>query len=240
MKRFGLIGLAILIVLAFLAIRIIGKLDPLVQETIESVGSELTGTDVALKAVSIDLGKGSATLTGLKIANPEGYRIDSALVLNRVSVALDLASLTGPVIVLNEVAVRGVRLNVEQSGTKSNLTELLAQVKANSSKGSDSMKTESADAEPVRLALRNFVFANTEASLESDFEEKRSISVPDIERNNIGTAESGLTPEELGAALLQAVLEEVQGAVAGHLTEQGKRALEDKLREKIGLPGREE
>ncbi len=237
MKKLGLVALAVVVVIGIAVFTLLDNLDSLVKGTIEKVGTELTGTAVSLDAVAVDLGKGSASLQGLTIDNPRGYTSDYAFNLKEVTVAIDLASLKGAVIVLNEVIVRGARLNAEQKGESSNLSELLANVEANAKESSTETEQapqgESAD---VRLALKRFVFANTKATLITEVEKPKSIKVPDVRRRNIGTPEQGLTPEQLGDALLEAVLEEVEAAVAAHIADLAKEALKDKIREEIGLP----
>ena len=173
----------------------------------------------------------------MRIDNPSGYDSDYAFLLEKVSVALDIASLSGPVIILNEVTVKGARLNAEQRGESTNLSDLLAQVKANA-KPTEKTATEepSGETTDVRLALKKFIFANTGATLISEVQEPKSIKVPDVRRKNIGTPQQGLSPEQLGDALLQAVLDEVQDAVTDYLADMAKDAAKDKLMEKIGLP----
>jgi hypothetical protein len=237
MKKFGAVALALILIIGFAAFTLLGNLDSIVEKAIEDVGTELTGTGVHLDGVEIDLGKGSATLHGLKIDNPSGYDSSYAFLLEKVSVALDIASLSGPVIILNEVTVEGARLNAEQRGDSTNLSDLLAQVKANAKPTDESATKEpSSETADVRLALKKFIFANTEATLISEVQEPKSIKVPDVRRNNIGTPQQGLSPEQLGDALLQAVLDEVQDAVTDYLVDLAKDSAKDKLMEKIGLP----
>ena len=201
------------------------------------MGTELTGTKVSLEGTTIDLTTGGATLQGLTIDNPRGYSSDYAFYLEEVTVAIDLASLKNPVIVLKEVVVRGSRLNAEQKGETSNLSDILANVKANSktadTTGQEQPAGESAE---IRLALNRFVFANTKAQLITETEGTRTIKVPDVRRKNIGNANKGLTPEQLGDDLLQAMLEEVEAAVADYIADLAKEALKDKIRKEIGFP----
>jgi uncharacterized protein involved in outer membrane biogenesis len=240
MKKLGIIGLAAVIFIGFFTFRLLGNLDSIVEETIEKIGTELTGTRVELEGVEIDLATGSATLRGLKIENPDGYKSGHAFLLKKISVGLDLKSLSGPVIVINEVIIRGADLNVEQRGERNNLSDLLAQVEANSKKSNaGAAKEPTPESGDVRLALKKLVFADTQATLIGGTSENKSIKVPDVKRSNIGSPQKGLTPEQLGNALLQAVLEEVESAVSIYLADLAKQALTDKVREKIGFPSRE-
>lgn len=237
MKKLAITALAVILALSVLALFLLDNLDSIVKDTIEDIGTELTGTSVTLEGSTIDLVKGSATLNGLTIDNPKGYDSDYAFYMKEVTVAIDLASLKNPVIVLKEVVVRGSRLNAEQKGESSNLSDLLANVEANSKASDASGKEQPAgDSAEIRLALKRFVFANTEAKLITETQGEKSIKVPDVRRKNMGTAKQGLTPEQLGDELLQAVLEEVEAAVADYVADLAKEALKDKIREEIGFP----
>ncbi len=79
------------------------------------------------------------------------------------------------------------------------------------------------------------MFAGTQAQIISEAQGEASLNVPDVRRQNIGDPKTGLTPEELAEALLQAVVTEVENAVAAHLADLAKDAVEQKIREKIGL-----
>jgi hypothetical protein len=242
MKKFAIFAVGLLAVIAVAAYLLLGNLDNIVENAVEDIGTELTGTEVSLEEVELELAKGSATLQGLRIDNPEGYSSDYAFLLKKITVAINPASLGKPVIELDEVIVRGARLNVEQRGDTNNLTDLLAKVEKNTSQSAGGQAESAPPSEAtdeVRLALKRFVFANTKATLVNGTDGNKAIKVPDVKRNNIGSSAQGLTPEQLGDALLQAVLEEVEAAVADHLASLAKEAVKDSIRDKLGLPDKE-
>jgi len=238
MKKFGLIALGLVVILGIAVYMLLGNLDGLVKNTIENVGTELTGTRVQLSGVEINLGNGSATLRGLEIDNPPGYTSDYAFELDRVTVAIDLSSLSGSVIVLNEVTVEGARLNAEQKAASSNLSDILRQVHANAKTAEQAPVEEETPSEPseIMFAVKKFVVAGTQATVLTEVQEPITAKIPDLRRNNIGSPEAGLTPAQLGDALLGALIEEVQAAAKDILADRAMEAAKDKLREKIGLP----
>lgn len=241
MKKLAIAALGLVFIVGIFAYLLLDNLDALVENTIEKVGTELTGTGVHLDGTEIDLANGSATLRGLKIDNPSGYSSDYAFLLERVTIALDLASLKGTVIILNEIIVKGARLNAELRGKSNNLSDLLAQVEANSKQAETPPPEEPAEdtseeASEVRLAVKKFVFADTEASVISEAEGTKSLKVPDVQQTNIGDPQVGLSAAELGDALLHTVIGGVQEAVADYLAELAKEAAKDEIRKKLGLP----
>lgn len=222
-----------LVLLAAIAIYLLlGNLNSLVQGVIEDVGSEITGTAVTLKGVDIDLSSGSGELKGLEIANPRGYSTAYAFRLKRVAVGIDLKSLTGPVIALNEVTVKGARLNAEQKGQRSNLSDLLENVQRSTGEKPPAEEPTGGPTD-VRVALKKFVFANTQATVVTEVDQPREVTVPDVRRRNIGNPEKGLTPAQLGEQLVQAVLEEMKAALGSYLEAQVKEAAEKAVREQV-------
>lgn len=229
------VGLLVLVV-AIVAVYLLKNLDAIIEGVVEDVGTRLTGTAVTLEGVELDLTSGKGTLNGLVIGNPRGYSSDYAFSLDKVVVGLQPASLAKPVIIISEVTIRGARLIAEQKGEKVNLSEILDNVeKASASEPGQTTEEPTGEAEDVRLAMQEFVFADTQATVITDVKGEASLQVPDVRRSNIGDPATGLTPAQLADSLLHAVIEEVQRAVGDYLAELAKDAARDKIREKMGL-----
>ncbi len=234
---------AVVVVLGLLvavaAYYLLSNIDGFVKETIEKVGTEVTGTGVSLQSVSINLTNGSGTLSGLIIDNPPGYDSPYAFSLDQVTVAIQPSSLTKDVIVISEVTVKGANLIAEQKGTGVNLTEILDNVEAAGEKANQ----ETPPAEPapeetptdVRLMMQNFTFVGTQAKIITETKGEAVLTVPDVNRTNFGDTVTGLTPEQLGAEVTEAVIEEVQDAVEDYLEDLAKAAMQEKVKEKTGI-----
>ena len=73
------------------------RLDGAVAAVIEDTASQLLGTDVSVRGVDIDLSAGSATVAGLRVANPEGENLafssGPAFTLGEVTIAIDAGKL---------------------------------------------------------------------------------------------------------------------------------------------------
>jgi hypothetical protein len=201
-------------IVAVVAYFLLGNLDNIIKGVIEDVGSEVTGTRVSVTGVELELTSGKGRITGLTIDNPPGYSSPYAFKLTDITVGVEPASITKPVIVISEVSIKGAGLIAEQKGQNTNLSELLAN---------------------IEKASKKTAFAGTQAQIISEAQGEASLNVPDVRRQNIGDPKTGLTPEELAEALLQAVVTEVENAVAAHLADLAKDAVEQKIREKIGL-----
>ena len=237
------IAITIVIVLGLLiaaaAYYVLSNIDGFIKDSIETLGTEVTGTRVSLKSVDIDLGSGIGTLSGLVIDNPPGYDSPYAFSLDTVTVGIQPSSLTKPVIVISEVSISGANIIAEQKGAKVNLSELLDNVNAFAEEAeADEPEPEPAPDETpsdIRLMMQKFVFADTQAKVMTEVKGEAILTVPDVTRTNIGDSVAGLTPEQLGAEVTQAVVEQVEEAVQDYLEDLAKAAMQEKIKEKTGV-----
>lgn len=132
MKKFLLILLTIIILLAGGICGLYLNLESIVKASVAKYGSQLTGTEVALDGFRLSLRKGEAELKGLRIANPEGYQTPQILSLGSVYVRLDMRSLLKPVIVVEKIRIANPEIAYElKSVAHNNVSDLLAAVNKN-------------------------------------------------------------------------------------------------------------
>lgn len=132
MKKFLLILLTIIILLAGGICGLYLNLESIVKASVAKYGSQLTGTEVALDGFRLSLRKGEAELKGLRIANPEGYQTPQILSLGSVYVRLDMRSLLKPIIVVEEIRIANPEIAYElKSVAHNNVSDLLAAVNKN-------------------------------------------------------------------------------------------------------------
>jgi hypothetical protein len=101
---------------------------PSAARTAVEVGSqEALGVPAGLGGLPLSLGPNQASLgiEELSIANPEPFADSSLLEVDLASVSLDTASVLGEVVRVREVRLDGVRLNLLQKGSTSNLAWFL-------------------------------------------------------------------------------------------------------------------
>ena len=125
MKKFLLILLTIIILLAGGICGLYLNLESIVKASVAKYGSQLTGTEVALDGFRLSLRKGEAELKGLRIANPEGYQTPQILSLGSVYVRLDMRSLLKPIIVVEEIRIANPEIAYElKSVAHNNVSDL--------------------------------------------------------------------------------------------------------------------
>lgn len=112
-------GIVAVLILAFIF------RDPLIELGVKHVGSFLTGTKVTIGSFKTTL-KGSVEVRDFKVGNPEGYHKPHAIEVGSVSVKIDVGTLLKEEPIVEHVMVKGVRIDMEVKGTRSNLTEIQA------------------------------------------------------------------------------------------------------------------
>ncbi len=219
---------------------VLQNLDAIIKQVIEDVGSEVVGTPVSVANVKFTLKEGRGEIYGLRIGNPPGYSSSGAFEMDMVAVQVAPGSLAGPVIIINEVSVDGARLTAEQKGASTNLTELANGMKPASE---EPAPPPSGDPVDVRLAMEQFAFVNSEASVKTEQFGDKTLKLPAIRLSNIGDPETGLTPEQLAREMIGGVIKQAERAVGNYLEElvkdAAKKEINKKLDDKIGAENRE-
>lgn len=165
MKKFLLILLTIIILLAGGICGLYLNLESIVKASVAKYGSQLTGTEVALDGFRLSLRKGEAELKGLRIANPEGYQTPQILSLGSVYVRLDMRSLLKPVIVVEEIRIANPEIAYElKSVAHNNVSDLLAAVNKNAAAAAKPAAAKPATAKPTAAAAAKPAADQTDAT----------------------------------------------------------------------------
>lgn len=235
----GLLAVAV-VAIGILTVLVFQNLDAIIKRVIEDVGSEVVGTSVSVAEVKFTLQEGRGEIRGLRIANPPGFSSPSAFEMAEIAVQVDPKSLTGPVIVINEVLVDGAQLTAEQKGTGTNLKQLLDGMKSTGEEPAPPPDDQPSD---VRLMLEKFSFVNSAAMVKTEQLGDKSLKLPDIRMRDIGDKEVGLTPNQLAGRMLSTVIRQAERAVKDYLEnlvkDAAKKEVEKRVDEKLGTENRE-
>ena len=207
------------------------NLDGLVKDVIEQVGSEATGTAVKVGGVELSLTDGAGSITGLSIANPAGYSPNSLFTMESIGVDIDPATLADDVIVIESIVIDGARVLAEQAGSSTNIQALMDGMSAGGD-GADS--GDASGASGPMLAVQKIRFTNGNLNLKSDVFGERTLTLADFTLNNLGSADEGLTPDELGSEIAAGLLGQVKDAVKDNISDLAREAAKAKLKEKLG------
>jgi hypothetical protein len=207
--------LKIVVVLAILAAGAVwylaSNIDEIVRQLIVSVGSETVQTEVSLQSVQIDLGaESSATLKGLKIANPSGFEMPYAFELSEVGAAVDATTVSNDVIVIPNVLINGAQLTFEQIGSDINLQKLLDNMESGSSTSAETPDESATADEDILLAIGELRLAATGVTVVSDqLGRPFDFVLDDVVVRNIGRPDAGVSPDQAAEQIVDPVIDAV-------------------------------
>lgn len=215
------------------ALIVIARLDGIVQDLIERRASALTGTPVRVDAVAIQLGAGRATLRGLRVANPPGFRGPHALTLGEVEVGLDLRSLLADPLVIDTVRIIEPHVFYEVNAAgRANIDVIRDTVEArrHPADGPPAAATtpeprrrrRRSDAGGRKLIIHLLELREGQVTIDAAASggQTRTETLPAFELTAIGVKRGGASPAEAGRLILVAVARDVAVAVAADQLEK--------------------
>jgi uncharacterized protein involved in outer membrane biogenesis len=220
-----LIALLVLIVLAALAVRLF--LDSAIKKGIETVGPMLTKVEVKLDSVNVKLLTGSGKIKGLVVGNPEGFKTPYAISVGSATLALQPGSLLSDKVISKSINLQAPEITLETDLRNVNLKQILANLDAASgSEKKESRKpAEPGEAKPAKkLQVDDFLITGGKVNVSLSVLGGRSATVvlPEIHFTDLGKGPDGITPAELTAKVLRAVLDASIKAGSGAATDLGK------------------
>jgi len=197
--------------------------DKLVKTGVEKGGTFALGTPVTLQKASLTLKTGNLTLTGLDVANPEGFTKASHITqIGEISVQLDPQTATSDLVVIDHATVDGLALNLELDPENTpNFQPILDRInELTAGDGTDEPKEKTPSDLKVKINLIRItdLVVTLRMDTASGGVGERVLKLPDFEATDIGEP-NGLPPEELQGVLTKAVMEHVKNS-AGDLLPQ--------------------
>ncbi|MEO0443716.1 MAG: hypothetical protein AAFZ92_08265 [Pseudomonadota bacterium] len=223
--------LALLVILGIFVAIAFNNLNVIVEEMIETSGTETLKTAVNVAAVDIALIEGKGAINGIAVDNPGGYSNDKILTVGSVGVQLDVQSLTKDVIVIKEAYVDGVEFLAEHKNlTDTNIQALFD----NLPKGKDTANTASSSpssSADVRLMIESLRVGESKIKLATEQYGGRQFTLPSYVQTNIGNKATGLSPDQIAQAIMSSLLSRAKNAVKTQAKVIAKEALDKELDE---------
>jgi hypothetical protein len=215
----AVLGLVALLVLALIVVFF--SLNSLVKQGVETVGPQLTKVDVRLGSVSLSPFSGSGRLSGLFVGNPEGFKTESAIQVGAMKVTVELGSLLGDTVVVNEIHIHAPAITFEGGLTGNNLSKIMSNLEA-ASGGDKGAAPESTSQR--KFLVKDLVIRDGQilVSLTGLGGKLATVPLPDIHLTNIGTGGSGVSAAELTKQVMKELLASVTKAAAGAVTDLSK------------------
>ena len=217
MKVLFKLFIALLVIVVIVVIVVAGAyfyVDTIAKKAIEQGGEMALGVSTNLDDVHISLFGGEASLSGLQIANPPGFKSPIFMGLGRGEVAVSLGSLMGDTVNIPRVTLRNIRVNLEQRDKKNNVDPVLARAKSLSGQKGKPAPQPAAEA-GKKFIVEYFLLEDVQVNANLDFFGQVSevnLVLPQIELRNLGAKEQGLPMPELIQKVVQAVLSAAQNS----------------------------
>lgn len=213
-----LVGIA---VIALLAIAgglwwVYHSLDAQVASAIRRYGSEMTGVPVGLSSAHIAIADGRATLRGLIVGNPDGFKTKHALSLGEISMTLDIGSLATDVIRIKELTLIKPEVTYEYASSGSNLEVLQRNIERSIAQQRGDAKNTQDSQSDKKLVIEHLYIKSGTASVSAEMLNGDVLSVPiaDLHLQNIGKKSNGTTAGEAMRQIFGPLVQQVGSAVA--------------------------
>ena len=218
MKRTPLIIAIILGVILIVTVYFFMSFDRILKAAIETFGTQIIGTEVALSSAEVSPKSGSGALKKLTIANPQGISDGSAISFKEISLNLDTGTIGENTVLVSSIVIDAPHLTYELGEGGSNLDALQRNVDSYmAAHASDKSNAEKADQGPdTKLIIESLVIRNGTVSIKADALGDKGIDapLPDIHIKDIGKG-GGATPGEVAEKIFDSLKEKTLLAVAG-------------------------
>jgi uncharacterized protein involved in outer membrane biogenesis len=222
--RIVLVLVVLLIVAVGVSIYFLGSL---VKKGVETVGPEITRTEIKLDGATLSLLSGSGKLKGLFVGNPQGFKTASAIKVGSVSVGVAPGSVFSDKIRVKEINVVAPEITFEGSLKGNNLSKLLDNVQA-ATGGSEKTAAPRSKAASRKLQVDDFVISGGKINLNVDLSilgsKSATVPLPEIHLTNLGSGPDGITAADLTAKVLKEVLQAAIPAAEKAVANLGKGA----------------
>ena len=200
MKKFLV---AVAVVLAIVALALLWayySLDVIVKIALEHYGPQVAGVTIEVGDVAISPRDGRGSLKRVEIGNPHGFSAPRAARVGEITVALDPATATAPVVRIHEIAVVAPLITYERANKTTNLDVIQKNIAAYVKAGAAAPEGKSATGGSVRhkfiierLAIRGAKVTMTNAALKG---QGLTFDLPDVLLTDLGKGEGGITASE--------------------------------------------
>jgi hypothetical protein len=213
MKKAGIALVVFLIILAGALFWLHNNMDSLVKSAIEKYGSQMTGVKVHVASVEIRTVQGTGIVRGLVVGNPSGFKTPYALKVGEIEINLAVSTIAKPVVLINKIAVASPDVIYERANGRTNFDAIQKHIAEYVGPSGGNAGGQGSGKKLIvgKLSIRD---AKAQASAEFMKGKIVSVNLPDITLNNIGKAEGGVSPGELGQKVAGALKAKLETAVS--------------------------
>ncbi len=238
--RIAVVG--VLLVAVALAL-VFFNLNSIVKKGVETVGPQLTKTDVRLGSATLSPMNGNGELNKLFVGNPEGYKTPAAIEVGNVKVEVKLRSVMSDTIVIDSVNIQAPEITFEGGLTGNNLMTILKNLEGAPEDVKPTPKGKPASEGGKKFFVKDVVIngGKIHVSISGLGGKAVTVPLPPIHLTNIGSENNGVTAAQLCKEILKpliaSALKSGMAATGDNLKDLGKGAAEKAGQTVEGIKG---
>lgn len=223
MKKLIKILAGILVVFAILIMFVLLWLDSTLLKGFNAAAPDALGVPASLQDLQFRPLRGKASLEGLHIGNPEGFKTDGLLDVGSVSIRLDPSSLTTDTIIINEITIDDLVVTFEKGLLNNNLNALVESLSGEEDpeaeakeESEEEEKPEEADkpAKKVIIEKLSITGSKMNVSMTAAMGVSLPIPLPPIILTDLGKESEGITVVDAIREVLSAIAGSAGTAIA--------------------------
>jgi uncharacterized protein involved in outer membrane biogenesis len=199
----------IFILLAIILLAGFFYLNTIFKTQAQGIASKMLGTEVRINYASVNLFKGTISMSGVNIANPKGFRAKHAIEFSSIAVNMDIKTLLEDVIKIKTVTIKKPVIFYEVGVDGDNIRALLRNVKSGSKTGAASGgqgKTKKS------VVIQNLYLNQPKVILAADFfglKTDHEMNLDNIHLTNVGAKKGGASIENITGIVLKEIGQEL-------------------------------
>ncbi len=184
-------------------------IDAIARSVIDSQGSAVLGVSTKVDAVRLAVFSDGTSMSGLTIANPEGFKRPNFIEVGDASIEANVGTLLSSDIEIPSVHISGLTVDLEQINDRMNASEIVSNVRKNTASPDDtddpvSFNVKTLVIEDIRLTASGSIVNIAGGHLDT--------KIPRLELHNLGTRTDG---DQLSHQLISMML----GVLMKHIAE---------------------
>ena len=231
MKKMGKIVSVIILLIIALVIFVVTNLDRSIKTAVETIGPEMTQSQVTLSSVDLSLTTAKGRFSGLRVGNPKGFDSANAFSLGEISFAMDADSLAGDIIIVETLRIVAPEITLERAGWRSNLDQLQVNITDYLGADTDQSSTEES---AKKFIIRDLRITDGRVQYAILGGKGIELDLPDLHLTDIGKG-GGVSAAEAAGEIISAIV----GAAGKAVSQSGavgdiSQSLEDQVKAKTG------
>ncbi len=186
-----------------------GNFDRIAREAIVNYGSEMTQAKVSVDQVSIDMINGKCVIKNFILANPEGFQADYAIKVKEFNLEIAPSTFTEHLILIKRIQIVAPDIIYERSDKSTNFDMIQRNIAAYLGP----TKAQSPDDKKVIVNQLSIKDGKIQALAAFMNGQPVVFDLPDLYMKNLGKAENGLSPGQLGQVIVSALKKELIATV---------------------------